>query len=329
MSPAIPGPLPVHVPLVEEDAEDPLSITLFGQRHVLNPEILRPRGKRKHPPKSTAPTWAEFSAYCRAEGEAQARREQEHGGQSARSRIAWYRALLLSVLMITSMAVSCAALLVDSANYSEIIDTQVQLQYVSPGCSPPADLGSDDTAIAPPAAPAHLAYLRLKSLEEAQDLRALREAEAEVMRFELLGPAANAVAATEIHRFARPIYLLLPPWLLRALTLGSFKVRLARVRVLLHAADDGGRCLPELASGVVPAIDYVASKQLGGPHGLTAIEGSKLRDGGSRPAIEYIAILGSPSLGAAARKSRDRVSALLLTSRVRSSVEQLATVGCQ
>jgi hypothetical protein len=58
----------------------------------------------------------------------------------------------------------------------------------------------------------------------------------EVVRIELHGNSSAAV--TELYHFAMPLYLAVPPYLLRAISLNTFTLRLARVRVLV---DDGCR----------------------------------------------------------------------------------------
>ena len=118
----------------------------------------------------------------------------------------------------------------------------LELRYSAPVCSGEAAANASGLA-AKQASKAVSTYVTVSNIDAHDDtskwLTALGDVSVDVLRFEVMGAAElSDEVQYEVHHFSLPIFLSVPPWWLRVATLGSFKLKLMRVRVLVSGESD-------------------------------------------------------------------------------------------
>ena len=284
----------MHTRLVDEDTPEELKFTLFGVKCTLDAKLFHTpldrqglagtfSGEEFDDDKDGQLAWPEYSRYLK--GMADAQKQRIAATKQHRGCIPWMRVVIIGVLTAASIAGSIFAVLsFENTNYAEIDNFEYRLEYSAPHCMDSSSGGSTATFAISSSTKggARPAYLRLTSLDDSDSrpemwAKQLNDAGTDILRFELGGAGADrATFVSEVHQFAVPIYLKLPPWLLRTFTLGSFRLKLGRVRIIIADGDD--ECTRELWRNAVAALNYIAARARGsdGERGLTAIEATKL-----------------------------------------------------
>ena len=213
--------------------------------------------------------------------------ERKHEGKGSRL-VPWLRS---GVVFFLSAAFMVAAYFATSSiHIPDNIDIEtftIVATYKAPRCSHV----TMDSVAKPSGSDA---FLHLSSLEPGRAWREILAAapKSDLMHFTIGRNATQIGLVDSAHTFAKPVYMIIPFWAVRALTFNLLRPRSVTVNLELGADERDGlpplnSCLSDLSSNVVAAVSYAATAFTGKAATVALAQDSLPPDSGRwRPSLE-------------------------------------------